>query len=131
MCTGQRWARVSVDLCVPACVYSSIFPWHSRVPVQHFFAFPCALTFLFRVTMLLYQRVYVWGVGVRLITRALCVHGRIRRAGSTRHLAITPPRHACAVYEYTGRKPVWGETKEYKLVIEGSVPPIEKVQQES
>ena len=43
--------------------------------------------------------------------RGVCVYGLIRRAGSTRHRATTPPRLACAVYESTGGKPVWGQTR--------------------
>ena len=55
----------------------------SRVPVRHFFVVSCALAFLFCVPMLLGQHVYVYvcGVGVQLITCALCVYGRIRQAG--------------------------------------------------
>ena len=39
---------------------------------RHFFAFPCALAFLFRVPMLLCQRVYVGGGGATHHTRAVC-----------------------------------------------------------
>ena len=106
----QRWAHIPVELCVPACPRSLIFPLWSAFPHSCwdiFFAFPCALAFLFHVPMLLCHRVYVWGVGVWLITRgrALCVYGRIRWAGSTCHLTITPPRHAWVVYEY-----IWANT---------------------
>ena len=92
-------ARVPVDLCVPAFLD---FPSGSAFLYDIFFTFPCAPALLFHVPMLLCQRAYVWGVGVQLITRALCVYGRIGRAGSTRHRTTTPPRHACAAYEYTG-----------------------------
>ena len=73
---------------------SSIFP--SRLALLRscsniFFAFPCALKFLFRVPMLLCQRVYVWVVGLRLITRALCVYGRIRRPGQLATSPLPPP----------------------------------------
>ena len=92
-------ARGPVDLCVPAFLD---FPSGSAFLYDIFFTFPCAPAFLFHVPMLLCQRAYVWGVGVQLITRALCVYGRIRRAGSTRHRTTTPHRHACAVYACTG-----------------------------
>ena len=76
------------------------FSFAFRVPAflyDIFFPFLCAPAFLFCVPMLLCQRAYVWGVEVQLITRALSVHRRIRRAGSTRHRAV---------YTYTGWKPV-------------------------
>ena len=82
---------MGVRSCGPLC--SRVSRFFLRLPAflfAIFFAFPCALAFLFRVPMLLCQRVYVWGVGVQLITRTLCVYGRIRGARSTGHRAITP-----------------------------------------
>ena len=81
----QRWARVPVDLCIPACPRSSIFPLRSALPrsCTTFFAFPCAPAFLFRVPSVC--------VGEQIITLVLCVYGRIRRARSTCHHATTPP----------------------------------------
>ena len=60
----------------------------SRVPVRHFFRIPCAPAFLFCVPSVCVG--VVVGVGEHLITRTLCVYGRIRWAGSTRHCATTP-----------------------------------------
>ena len=102
----QRWALVPVDLCVLTCF-----------PVQHFLRSPVLPRFCFAF---LYTRSVCVGVGEQLITRALCVYGRIRRAGSTRHLAITPPRHTCAVYENTGGKPVLGQTH----ISSSTIPPF-------
>ena len=61
------------------------------VPVRHFFVFPYAPAFLFRVPMLL-QSTHRW-------------------VGSTCHRVTIPPHHVCAVYKYTGGKPVWGQTR--------------------
>ena len=72
----QRWARVPVDLCVLTCF-----------PVQHFLRSPVLPPFCFAF---LYTRSVCVGVGEQLVTRALCVYGLIRRAGSTRHCATNP-----------------------------------------
>ena len=72
----QRWALVPVDLCVLTCF-----------PVQHFLRSPVLPRFCFAF---LYTRSVCVGVGEQLITRALCVYGLIRRAGSTRHCATNP-----------------------------------------
>ena len=75
-----------MDLCVPACPRSSIFPLRSSFPRSCtiiFFSFPCAPAFLFRVPSVCV------GVGEQLITCALC--GQIRQARSTRHCATTLP----------------------------------------
>ena len=66
-----------MDLCVPAFLFDI------------FFAFPCAIAFLFRVPMLLYQRVYVWGVGWGCDsshTRCVCMDG----SGGPGQLATSP-----------------------------------------
>ena len=78
----QRWARVPVDLCFPACPCSSIFLSRSPVPVQHFFRVPPRSCFSFLV--------YVWGWGSNS-TRALFVYGRIRRAGSIATALLPSP----------------------------------------
>ena len=117
---------VPVDLCIPAFLdfsfafpRSLIFPLHSRVPVRHSFRDPlCSRLPVLRFYAPVSKSVCVGG-WVRLITRSLLVYGRIRRVGSTRHLAITPPRHTCAVKEYTGGKPVWGQTH-----ISSTIPPF-------
>ena len=66
---------------------SSIFPSHSALLFDIFFAFPCALAFLFRIPMLLYQSVWVRGGGANHHTRAVCV--RTDQAGRVN----SPPRH--------------------------------------
>ena len=84
----QRWARVPMNLCVPACLHSSIFPSRSAFLYIIFFAFPCTLAFLFRVPRLLCQRAYVWGWGATHHTHAVCVW--TDQAGRVN----SPPRHS-------------------------------------
>ena len=95
-CETQRWERVPVYLCVPACPSSSIFPSRSDFLYNIFFAFLCTLAFLFRVPMLLCQRVYVWAWGATHHTRAVCVWtdqaGRVN--SPSRH--SQPPFDTCA-----------------------------------
>ena len=111
-------ARVPVDLCVPAFLD---FPSVSAFLYDLFFTFPCAPAFLFHVPMLLCQRAYVWGVGVQLITRALCVYGRIIRGGQVNSPSHHyPPHQACAVYEYCI---LAGSRFEVKLVSRPQSPP--------
>ena len=107
-------------------------PLRSRVPafLDFSFAFRVPLHYFFRVP--LYSRVPVSrsyapvstsvcvGVGCNSShSRCMCMDG----SGGPGQLATapltTPPRHACAVYEYTGRKPVWGQTH-----ISSTIPPF-------
>ena len=91
-------------------------PLFSCVPVllNFSFAFPrsCTTFFLRSPAFLFLVPSVCVGVGEQLITRALFVYGRIRRAGSIATALLPSPRHACAVYEYTGREPVWGQTRD-------------------
>ena len=83
---NQRWARVPVDLCVPACQRSSCFPSRS--------AFPRSCTTFFRVPLVSCVPVPVsrsWckcgGGGATHHTRAVCVW--TDQAGRVN----SPPRH--------------------------------------
>ena len=98
------------------------FSFAFRVPAflyNIFFAFRCAPAFLFHVPSVCV------GMGEQLITRALfCMDG----SGGPGQLAILPlppppPRHACTVYESTGGKPVWGQTR-FSSTIPPSTSPL-------
>ena len=50
--------------------------------------------------------------------RCVCMDGS-GKLGKLATGTTTPPRHACTVYEYTGGKPVWGQTH-----ISPTIPPF-------
>ena len=96
-CLGKANVITVVRLFLWALLLCSCGPLHSRVPwfflcipaflFDILFAIPCALAFLFCVSMLLCQRVYVWGVGCDSShVRCLCMGG----SGGWGQLAISP-----------------------------------------
>ena len=86
----------------------SIFPSPSRVPVRHFFRIPlCSRVPVSRSYAPVSKSVCVGGGGATHQSRTACVW--MDQAGGV-NSPLTPPRHACAVYEYTSGKPDWGQT---------------------
>ena len=94
---GPLCSRVSrFFLRLPAFLFAIFFriPLCSRVPVSRSYA-PVS------------KSVCVGGGGATHQSRTACVW--MDQAGGV-NSPLTPPRHACAVYEYTSGKPVWGQT---------------------
>ena len=105
------------------------FLWtlRSRLPVllDFSFAFPRSCMTFFSRSPVLPRSCFVflvygmcWGGGATHHTRAVCVWTD-QGGGVNSPLRHYSPRYTCVVYESTGRKPVWGQTR-----VSSTIPPF-------